>query len=74
MQCYGFNTESEETEMKQKFGVGLNKEEAEYVKGLFNYDEMWEYLQNQAIEDDRITRLNGRIEKAIAQAVAEEMI
>lgn len=60
--------------MRQKLGVGLNKEEAEYVKGLFNYDELWEYLQNQSINDIRITRLNKRIEEVITHAIEQEMI
>ena len=60
--------------MKPKFGPGLNKEEAEYVMALFNTDELWDYLQEHGIEDDRITRLDDRINIAIKQAVKEEMI
>ena len=60
--------------MKRKMGVGLNKEEAEYVMALFNTDELWEYLQGRGIEDNRITRLNDRINIAIKEAVKQEMI
>lgn len=59
---------------RKTYGVGLNKEEAEKVECLFNYDELWDYLQGQGIEDDRIQRLQTRLNKAIKQAVAEEMI
>ncbi len=59
---------------RPKLGVGLSKEEGEYVEGLFNYDELWEYLQGQGISEARITRLNNQIEEAIKKAVLEEMI
>ena len=60
--------------MTQKIGVGLNKEEGEKVRGFFNYDELWEYLQDQGISDMRITRLDDRINAAIKKAVEQEMI
>jgi hypothetical protein len=69
-----FQIRSERRLDMRKMGVGLNKEEAEYVAGLYNWDEMWDYLQDHNIKDERITRLGKRIEKSIKAAVAEEMI
>ena len=59
---------------KRTFGRGLNKEEREKVECLFNYDELWEWLGDQGIEEDRIERLQGRISTAIKKATDEEAI
>ena len=57
-----------------KLGAGLNKEEREYIEALFNYDELWDYCADHYIEQDRVERLQGRLNKAIKGAVDEEAI